>query len=101
MDRVPPQTHWQLLYWSFSVSRILLILLRSGSILLLDEFQNEISILVNRIFVAFSIIDSIETRETGSPVATASSVSSISSTVSSNVSEIAPLVHRLSSTTAT
>ena len=94
MDRVPPQTHWQLLYWSFSVSRILLILLRSGSILFVNEVQGEITTLIHWAFIAFSIIDNIDTRETGSPVATASSVSSISSSVSSNLSEFASLVHK-------
>jgi hypothetical protein len=99
MDRVPPQTHWQLLYWSFSVSLILLVLLRDGSIFFLNEFQNDVSIFIDRIFIAFCIIDNVEARKSSPSVATASTISS-SSLSSACVSEITSLIYRLSSTTA-
>jgi hypothetical protein len=82
MDRVPPQTHWQLLYWSFSVFRILLILLQSGSILFVNEIQGESTILIHWVFITFSILHNIQTRKTSSPVATASTVSSSSIPIS-------------------
>ena len=65
----------QLLYVSELVSLIFVILLRGGSILLLFEVEDDVSVIVDLVLETISVIYNIEARESGPPVA-ASPISS-------------------------
>ena len=57
------------------VSLVFIVLLGGGSILLLFEVEDDVSVIIDLILEAISIVHNIEARESGPPVA-ASSISS-------------------------
>ena len=81
-DRQLLYAQMQLLCWPFLVFRIFVILLRGSSILFPNEIQGDFSIIVNWIFVTFSVVQNFQIRESG-PL-TASAISSSSNFISAS-----------------